>query len=63
MLPQYAGLEYGLDDRVLHDAVLGDLDAVLGDFDPDQTGSAAVHEQLADYHVEFVCDAVGDAEL
>ena len=27
MLPQYAALEYHLDDRAVHDAVLGDFDA------------------------------------
>lgn len=56
MLPQYAALEFGLDDRAVHDAV-------LGDFDADQTGSATAHERTADFHVEFVCDAVGDAEF
>ncbi len=55
MLPQYADLEYGLDDRDVHDAV-------LGDFDADDAGRAAhPAEHDDDLHVEFVCDAVCDA--
>ena len=56
MLPQYAALEYALDDRAVHDAV-------LGDFDADHAGTAAAHDRPADLHTEFVSDAVGDAEL
>jgi hypothetical protein len=56
MLPQYAALEFGLDDRVVHDAV-------LGEFDADQAGQASPHAQPADYHIEFVCDAVGGTEF
>jgi len=55
MLPQYAALEYGLDDRAVHDAV-------LGDFDADHAGTAATHPESADYLTDFVCDAVGDVE-
>ena len=55
MLPQYAALEYDLDDRAVHDAV-------LGDFDADHVGSASPHEQAAELHPEFVSDAVGDVD-
>ena len=55
MLPQYAALEYHLDDRAVHDAV-------LGDFDADQVGQAFPPVRPADLHPEFVSDAVGDVE-
>jgi len=55
MQSQYAALEYGLDDRALHDAV-------LGDFDADHAGAAASHARADDYLTDFVSDAVGDAE-
>ena len=53
MLSQYAALEHGLDDRAVHDAV-------LGDFDPDEVGPAAATPESTDYSTDYRTDFVSD---